>query len=85
MNKTAVITARLDPETLQSLDALATARERTRAWLVEKAVKRFVEEESEFAAFIKEGEEAIDRGDYLTHEEMIAEIRDWQRDRKTAA
>jgi predicted transcriptional regulator len=85
MSKTAIVTARLDPETLESLDALATARERTRAWLVEKAVKRFVEEENEFDAFLKEGEDAIDRGDYLTHDEMMAEIRAWQRDRKTAA
>lgn len=80
-----VVTARIDPKTLESLDALAAARERTRAWLVEKAVKRFVEEETEFEAFLKEGEDAIDRGDYLTHEELVAELRRWQQDRKTAA
>ena len=85
MSKSAVITARLDQATLKSLDALATTRERTRAWLVEKAVKRFVEEEAEFDAFLKEGEDAIERGDYLTHEELVAELREWQRDRKTAA
>ena len=85
MSKTAVVTARIDEETLQSLDALAAVRERSRAWLVEKAVKRFVEEEAEFDAFLKEGEDAIDRGDYLTHEELVAELREWQRDRKTAA
>lgn len=76
MSKSAVVTARLDPETLKSLDELAVSRERTRAWLVEKAVKRFVEEENDFAAFIKAGEDAIDNGDYLTQEEMEAWFED---------
>ena len=70
MSKTAVITARIDEDTLQALDALATDQERTRAWLVAKAIKRYVEEETAFRAFIKEGEDAIDRGEYYTQEQM---------------
>ena len=70
MTKSAVITARLDEATLQSLDALAESQERTRAWLVAKAVKRYVKEETEFRAFVKTGEESIDRGDYFTQEQM---------------
>ena len=85
MSKTAVITARLEEETLKALDALAESQERTRAWLVAKAVERYVREEVEFLAFIKEGEDAIDRGDYLTHEEMIADIKSWKLGRKRAA
>lgn len=72
MSKTAVITARLDAETLAALDALAAKRERSRAWLVAKAIKRFVEEETAFDAFLQEGEDAIERGDYLTQEQMEA-------------
>ncbi len=85
MTKTAVITARIDTETLDALDALAVTRERTRAWLVAKAIERFVREESELHAFLKEGEDAIDRGDYLTQDEMTAEIERWKRSRKRAA
>jgi predicted transcriptional regulator len=85
MTKTAVITARIDTETLDALDALAATRERTRAWLVAKAIERFVREESELHAFLKEGEDAIDRGDYLTQDEMTAEIERWKRSRKRAA
>ena len=70
MSKTAVITARVDEATLHSLDALAESQERTRAWLVAKAIKRYVEEETTFRAFIKEGEDAIDRGEYYTQEQM---------------
>lgn len=68
--KTQVVTARLDEETLAKLDALAGAQERSRAWLVAKAVKRYVEEEAAFAAFIAEGE----AGEPIPHDEMIARI-----------
>ncbi|WP_066658482.1 MULTISPECIES: CopG family ribbon-helix-helix protein [unclassified Sphingomonas] len=73
--KTSVITARLDPETLAGLDKLAEYHERSRAWLVAKAVKQYVKNETEFFAFLQEGEDAIERGEYLTHEELMAEIK----------
>ncbi|MFA6116189.1 MAG: ribbon-helix-helix protein, CopG family [Sphingomonas sp.] len=70
MSKTAVITTRLDEETLKSLDALAESQERTRAWLVAKAVKRYVEEETEFRAFVQAGVDSADRGALIDQEEM---------------
>ncbi|MCA1197575.1 ribbon-helix-helix protein, CopG family [Sphingomonas sp. R647] len=73
--KTAVVTARLDPETLAGLDKLAEYHERSRAWLVAKAVKKYVKEETEFFAFLQEGEDAIASGEFLTHEELMAEIK----------
>ena len=84
MTKSAVITARIDQDTLASLDELAAMQERTRAWLVGKAIERFVREEHEQFAFLKEGEDAIDRGDYLTHDEMVAEVRQWKLSRQRA-
>ena len=53
--------------------------------LVGKAIERFVREEHEQFAFLKEGEDAIDRGDYLTHDEMVAEVRQWKLSRQRAA
>jgi predicted transcriptional regulator len=82
--KTSVVTARLDPDTLATLDKLAEHHERSRAWLVAKAVKHYVTRESAFLEFLQEGEDAIDRGDYLTHEELVAEIQA-MRQRKAAA
>jgi len=70
MSKSAVITTRIDEDTLQALDTLAADQERTRAWLAAKAIKRYVEEETAFRAFIKQGEDAIDRGEYYTQEQM---------------
>jgi predicted transcriptional regulator len=75
MSKTSVITARIDPETLAALDRLGERQDRSRAWLVGQAIKRYVEEEAAFLAFLKEGEDAIDRGEYVTHEELVAELK----------
>jgi len=85
MSKTAVITARLDSETLDALDSLAAVQDRTRAALIERAVKRFVREETEFREFLSEGERAIDRGEFLTHDEMVAAVDRWKRTRKSAS
>jgi predicted transcriptional regulator len=84
MSKTAVVTARIDPETLSGLDKLADYHERSRAWLVTKAVERYVREESEFIAFIREGDDAIARGDYITHEELVSRINARREGKKAA-
>lgn len=70
MKQAHVVTARVNEETLAGLDRLGEYYERSRAWLIAKAIERYVKEESEFFAFIREGEEAIERGEVLTQEEM---------------
>jgi len=74
MNKTHVVTARIDAALLTDLDRLASEQDRSRSWLVAAAVERYVREEIAFHDFLKEGEDAIDRGDFVTHEELVAEI-----------
>ena len=75
MSKTSVITARLTPDVSADLDRLADYHERSRSWLIAKAVEKYVSEESAFFAFLQEGEDDITRGDYVTHDELMAEIR----------
>ena len=81
MSKTAVITARVDEATLQSLDALAASRERSRAWLVTKAIKRYVEEEAALHAFVQAGIDSADRGELISQEDM----EDWFEQRRHVA
>jgi predicted transcriptional regulator len=85
MSQTTVVTARLDADTVQALDRLAQVQDRTRASLIERAVKRFVGEEHAFEAFLQEGADAIERGEFLTHETFVAEIARWKQSRKSAA
>jgi predicted transcriptional regulator len=75
MTKPVVVTARIDGQLSADLDRLAAMRERSRAWLVEKAIAQFVREELEFRASLDEAEAEIERGDYLEHDEFMAELR----------
>jgi predicted transcriptional regulator len=84
MSKTSVVTARLDPETLAALDLLGERQDRSRAWLVGQAIKRYVEEEAGFLAFLKEGDDAIERGDYVTHDDLIAELKAMRKEKRAA-
>jgi len=72
MTKSAVITARLDSEALAKLDQLAAMVDRSRAWIVAKAVQRYVDEELEFRAFVQQGIDEADRGELISQEEMEA-------------
>lgn len=74
MTKSNVVTTRLDPATTEALETLAKELDRSRAWIVAKAVERYVAEELEFIAFIKEGEADLDAGRTISHEELVREI-----------
>jgi predicted transcriptional regulator len=72
MSKSAVITARLDNDALGKLDQLSTMLDRSRAWIVAKAVQRYVDEELEFRAFVQQGIDEADRGELISQEDMEA-------------
>jgi predicted transcriptional regulator len=72
MSKTAVVTARLDADTIAALDRLASFHDRSKSWLVARAVSKYVKEETEFFAFLQEGDDAIDRGEFVTQDQMKA-------------
>ena len=72
MSKTAVVTARIDPELSDRLDQLARDYDRSRGWLVAQAIERYVAEESQFLALIREGEADIAAGRTFTQEEVEA-------------
>lgn len=74
MSKTAVITARLDPHTLDLVDRLAAAKGRSRADFAAEAIRRVAESEADFMAFLKVGIDAADRGELIPHETVMAEL-----------
>jgi predicted transcriptional regulator len=71
---TAPFTVRLEEETLSALDTLAEKTERSRNWLVTRAIESYVSLNAWQVAKIEEGIAAADRGDFVTDEEM-AELR----------
>ena len=74
MSKTAVITARVDAETLALVDKVAGAQGRSRSWFIAEAVRRVVESEADFLDFVQVGIDAIERGDVVPHEQVVANI-----------
>lgn len=72
----APFTVRLDPETLKALDDLADRTERSRSWLVAKAVQDYVELNAWQLERIEAGIRAADDGDFAS-EEDVAQV--WAR------
>lgn len=67
-----VITTRVSDEVLAMIDRLARDNERSRAWVVAKMVEDTARKQIEFADFIQQGIDCIERGEYYTQEEMEA-------------
>lgn len=79
MSKSQVITARIDPEVMELVDRLAAAQGRSRSWLAARAIEKMARAETAFMDFVKEGEDDIAAGRYLTQEQMeewVAGMRD---------
>lgn len=70
----AVITARVDQETLALIDKVAQAQGRSRAWFAARAIEDAARREAEFLAFVQEGLDDIAAGRVIPHEEVMAEL-----------
>ena len=82
MSKSQVITARIDPEVMALVDRIALAQGRSRSWLAARAIEKMARAETAFMDFVKKGEDDIERGDYLTQDEMEAWISERIRNRQ---
>jgi len=80
-----VVTARVDAETATKLDRLAEKYERTRSWMVARAIKRYADEGCAYLDFVQEGIDAVARGEVVSHEEVESEFADLVARRKSAA
>ncbi len=61
---------RTDPDTLSVLDAIAKDMGRSRNWVLNKAVKDFIERQAWFRSRIEEGIRAADNGEFATEKEV---------------
>lgn len=60
----------LTAEQQEQLAELATQRGRDADTLAQEAISRYLAEESRFIEAVRLGEEAIERGEYLAHEQV---------------
>lgn len=68
------ITIRTDPELAAKVAALATAMDRSRNWVIEDALRQYVEVQAWQIEGIKEAIASLDRGEGITHEQVMAEM-----------
>jgi RHH-type rel operon transcriptional repressor/antitoxin RelB len=70
--ETSVLTVRIPVELQQRLDAMAQAIDRSRSWVVTRALEEFVDLHSWQVEEIHRALQAADAGDFATPEEMDA-------------
>ena len=76
MNMTARnISIRMDIEKIDQIDRLASAIGRSRAWILNQATDRYLEYEEWFVQQVEKGVADATRGDILSHDQVITELR----------
>jgi len=74
MATTEPFTVRTEPENIKKLDWLASATDRSRNYLVNAAIERYLKEESEFVASVERGLEDAKAGRVKPHEEVFKDL-----------
>lgn len=74
MNAPAKFVAEVDAETLALIDGLSLERGTSDAQFAAEAIRRVAESEAHFQAVLQEGVDAADRGERVSHEEVMAEL-----------
>src|ERR1700719_2681163 len=71
-------TIRMNGATLKRVDGVARAMSRSRAWVINQAVERYIDYEEWFVAEVKEALKEVRAGAVVEHE---AVMRQWERKR----
>ena len=71
---TEAFTVRTESDVVQRLDKLASRLDRSRNYLVNQAIKEYLELHAWQVEKIQEGIEAADRGQLIPHEDVMAEM-----------
>ena len=73
-------TVRFEDDVLGRIDGLANTLSRSRSWVIQQAIKRFLDYEEWFAQEVKEGLAEVERGEIATDEEVVSRFRRWEID-----
>ncbi|MEA2102687.1 MAG: CopG family ribbon-helix-helix protein [Thermodesulfobacteriota bacterium] len=70
-------TVRIDDGMLDRIDGLAKTLSRSRSWVINQAIDRFLDYEEWFIKEVKDGLEQVERGEIATHDKVAASFRKW--------
>ncbi len=77
------ITVRTDPDTIERLDKLAVALDRSRNYLVNQALKAYLDEQAWQIEEINAGLAELERGEGVPHEQAMAEMEAYAKSKAT--
>lgn len=75
MMKDVTVSARIPAELEQQIDTLATATRRSRSWVIEEALRAYVNTELQFLEAVEEGIQGMEAGEVVSHFEVVNAIR----------
>lgn len=70
-------TVRINDHMLNRVDDLARELSRSRSWVINQAISRFIDYEEWFTKEVKDGLKEVERGDIATHAEAVDRFRKW--------
>jgi predicted transcriptional regulator len=74
MAATVSISTRVSEQVRDEVDQLAQALDRDRGWVIEQAIRRYLEEEAQFIAAVQRGQADARAGRVTEHDEFMAEL-----------
>jgi len=70
-------TIRINDNMLERIDGLATTLSRSRSWIINQAIERFIDYEEWFVQEVTDGLKEIDQDKIATDDDVIAEFGKW--------
>jgi len=68
------ITIRTEPEIVKKLSALAKSMDRSRNWVIEDALKQYIEQQARYVEGVEQAKASLERGEGIAHEDLMAEM-----------
>lgn len=68
------ITIRTESEIVEKLSALAKSIDRSRNWVIEDALKQYIEQQAWYVKGVEQAKASLERGEGIAHEDLMAEM-----------
>jgi len=68
------ITIRTQSHTVEKIGAIAQAMDRSRNWVIEDALKQYINQQAWYLEGIQQAQASLEAGKGIPHEEVMAEI-----------
>ena len=75
------ITIRTESNIVKKIGAIARAMDRSRNWVIEDALKQYIDQQAWYLEGIQQAQASLEAGKGIPHEELMAEISELINDR----